>query len=56
MHLAQALVLFPLASLIHCKLGYLRTLVVGLYLPRSFLRRQANIEPLPQIAQVLAIF
>jgi len=54
-HLVQALTRLPLLSLTHCKLGYFLFLVVGLYLPRSFLRTVATIDFLPQIAHLLDI-
>ncbi len=54
-HLVQALTRLPLARRTHCRLGYFLFLVVGLYLPRSFLRTVATIDFLPQIAHRLAI-
>lgn len=54
-HLVQALTLFPEASFVHCKLGLVFLLIVGLYLPRSLTKRQAKEYPFLQIAQVCAM-
>jgi len=55
MHLVQAKTRLPEGNLVHCKLGYFLLLVVGLYLPRSFTRRQTTIDDLPQIEHCLDI-
>ena len=55
MHLAQALTLFPLGNLVHCKLGYFLFLEVGLYFPRSFLSFQVTVEVFLQIEQIFAM-
>jgi len=54
MHLVQAKTLFP-SIFAYCRLGYLLTFDVGLYLPLSFTRVTAILDDFPQIVQVLAI-
>ena len=56
MHLAQALIFFPLAETTHWRLGYFLFLAAGLYLPRSLFRGVKSIEPLPQVSHSLDIY
>lgn len=55
-HLAQAKTLLPEANFIHCKLGYCRLLMVGLYFSAlSLILRQTIIDDFSQTAHFLAM-
>ena len=55
MHFVQALTLLPDAKVTHWRLGCFLLLMVGLYLPLSFVNLQTILPFLLQIAQTLAI-
>lgn len=56
MHLAQAKTRLPEANLSHCRLGYCRLLMVGLYLTAlNLILRQTIIDFFSQTAHFLAI-
>ena len=55
MHFVQALILLPLAKVVHCKFGYFLVLLVGLYLLRSFFRVTLIIDVFSQREQILDI-
>ncbi len=54
-HLVQILILPPVGNVAHCKLGYFRDRLVGLYLPRRSTRVPMTIDPLLHSVHTLLI-